>query len=1834
MRLIYSFLLIFITQLCFANADAFITTWDASNSQFTYYAGKTGDNLNYDIYYEKVDEPSESGTISNITDTSYTVTELKAGTYRVEVTGNFGIYISNGTNKLKLKSIEQWGTNQWTSMENAFYGCNNLAFNATDTPDFSQCTNFENMFGFCHTTTGNLDNWSFAPNTSLTRMFDRATNFNIDISSWDVSNVVDMSLMFFNTQKFNQDISIWDVSNVTNMAGMFQGATSFNQNLNNWGDKTSNVKKTNKMFLGASAFNSDISEWNVSRVDSMAQMFDRAASFNQDLNNWNVSNVKNMALMFSGAASFNQNLNNWDVSNVKDMSFMFAGATIFNGDISDWDVDNVTDMNSLFSSARAFNQDLNDWNVSNVTNMVQTFHNASDFNGDISNWVTSNVTNMEGMFNGATIFNGDISDWDVANVTNMEIMFLSAKAFNQDLNWNVSSVTNMERMFLDAATFNGNISEWNVQNVTTMERMFSATPKFNQDISSWNTSSVEKMSFMFNNAQSFNQDISSWNVSNVEAMSSMFNGARIFNQSLGAWTFKENVDLSNFLLNSGVSIGNVNSSLQGWKEGDNVPSNITIDLSTLSYTDTESLDDLRNTYNWTINGGTVADVSVTYFETWWTSSADGEIVYGAGNGENLNYTIEYYLQNDPSQKTTISNITDPETTITGLQFEKTYILRITGNYGVKIDPNDKGTLFKIQQWGINQWENLEEAFRGSDNLIVLGVPDLSKCTNAQGMFRDCGTIQGQLNNWTFPNSANLSSMFRDCNTIDVGFTHWRFGDSTDLSNFFYNVTSINGTFSDWSVSGVMDMEGMFFGASSFNQNISSWDVSKVTNMNSMFNRARAFNQDISNWNTSKVTDMGSMFRYTDTFNQDISNWNTANVETMSYMFDSAKVFNRSLGNWELKEGVNLVGLLNNSRLSSANYEATLAGWASAESVPNDITLEVSVVGMEYCDDTYRQQLINDHNWKIDGDTNVDECPFVTIWETNDGTIIYPAGGGSGLNYEIYYEQIDNPTINGTINSTQSQETINGLENGKKYRLEVRGTFDIKISDGTEKLKLKKVEQWGSNKWQNMEFAFHGCENLEITATDIPDFSECIGFRSMFNNCTNLQGNFQNWSFKENSVLTGMFVGASNFNSDISSWDVSNVINMEGMFAAAGVFNQDISKWNVSNVTNMNSMFQSAFAFDQNIGNWNFSSINQINGILAGTNLSVENYDNFLFALDEQQLENIDLGDVTGLEYCYGDLARKNLVDNKSWTISGDMNVGGSANESNFSIGDDKINCNNYITLRATTDHYPVFWRVNGDGVLYIDTLTSASDSSLYFPTENERLTKAQIKVIGYSLLSNDYCHHDIDTLTINLDTHPSVITIKDTSSTEVSITINATINNALQQIWTTSGNGDFDDDSAINTTYTPSQEDKDFGAVRLTLSTIDGECEETSDDIVIGLKECGVSIEPIILNNNTVIFKAIANNDRIIHSYLWSFGDGITGRANVTEHTYQNTGVYSVSVTAQSQDSVCTVSANTSVEITDIEKEVYSTSGKVLVNGAELDEGIVSVFYISPENRYEVYAEDTIRLGDNGNYYFEHLPKGRYYIMAYATSTELGTTIPTFYGNTDEWTTADQLSLTSNETDIDIELVTFNAPTPSYGSFVKPSSVAGYFTGLSIMQKNVVFQTEEGQESGKTRKLVKEPIPVKNAIILLYDYFGSLITFTTTDNYGDFSFTSLQAGIYELEIKYIGTSESIKQEVVIDGDEDTIDNYSFVLEQPNVKRDDEIVALNNSANDLGVSFFPNPVINKVWVNSSLYGKEYTMYSVDGAKLESGVLKIQLDFRSLNHGIYLIKVDNQTFKVVK
>ncbi|MCJ8315324.1 MAG: BspA family leucine-rich repeat surface protein, partial [Pseudomonadales bacterium] len=418
--------------------QAFVTTWKTDAVQLS---KKITLQVNEDFFYNYNVDWGDGQTDQAVhTEISHTYAEV--GTYTVSIDGVYPqLYFRHSSDAKKLLSVEQWGSQRWVSMHQAFLGCSNLVVNATDQPNLLQVKD-------------------------MSSMFENATNFNQDINHWDVSFVEDMSSMFKGASNYNQTLNNWDVSSVRDMSDMFAQASNFDQSLNNW--NVSLVQDMSDMFHNASKFNQALNNWDVSAVTDMTYMFGSAIVFDQEINTWDVSSVNSMFLMFNGANEFNQALNNWDVKNVTTMFGMFQFAGKFNQDINSWDVSSVTDMQYLFMLASSFNQELNDWDLSSATAMDRMFMLASNFNQPLNNWDLSSVTGMDSMLRDAKSFDQDLSAWNINNVEHMNFILSGTDLSTENYDLLLLSWSN--QMPKDNVTFGASNTQYTPDSLTQSAR--------------------------------------------------------------------------------------------------------------------------------------------------------------------------------------------------------------------------------------------------------------------------------------------------------------------------------------------------------------------------------------------------------------------------------------------------------------------------------------------------------------------------------------------------------------------------------------------------------------------------------------------------------------------------------------------------------------------------------------------------------------------------------------------------------------------------------------------------------------------------------------------------------------------------------------------------------------------------------------------------------------------------------------------------------------------------------------------------------------------------------------------------------------------------------------------------------------------------------------------------------------------------------------------------------------------------------------------------------------------------------------------------------------------
>ena len=411
-----------------ASSDHFVTTWKTDNSGTSNSTSITVPMVGglYDVDWDNDGNFDQFGR-SGMTTHNYGVAGIKT----IRIRGSFNsIQFAYISDRKKILSIDQWGTNSWKTMENSFDGAIYLEVLTTDIPDFSAVTSMSGMFSGAKKANPDTSAWDTSAVTTMSAMFSGAKKASPDTSAWDTSAVTDMSWMFGSAVVANPDTTAWDTSAVTNMTGMFQGATVANPNT---------------------------SYWNTVAVTNMSAMFYFAVSANPDTSGWDVSSVTDMSDMFHGASSANPDTTDWNTASITDMSYMFKDTTSANPDTSGWNTAAVTTMTAMFWGSSA-NPDTSNWDTTAVTNMLRMFSDASLANPDVSGWDTANVTSMYRMFSNATSFNRDIGTWDVSSLSTASGMLTDVKlsTANYDkllVGWEAQTLN-------DGVTFDGGNSSY------------------------------------------------------------------------------------------------------------------------------------------------------------------------------------------------------------------------------------------------------------------------------------------------------------------------------------------------------------------------------------------------------------------------------------------------------------------------------------------------------------------------------------------------------------------------------------------------------------------------------------------------------------------------------------------------------------------------------------------------------------------------------------------------------------------------------------------------------------------------------------------------------------------------------------------------------------------------------------------------------------------------------------------------------------------------------------------------------------------------------------------------------------------------------------------------------------------------------------------------------------------------------------------------------------------------------------------------------------------------------------------------------------------------------
>lgn len=247
-------------------------------------------------------------------------------------------------------------------------------------------------------------------------------------------------------------------------------------------------------------------------------------------------------------------------------------------------------------------------------------------------------------------------------------------------------------------------------------------------------------------------------------------------------------------------------------------------------------------------------------------------------------------------------------------------------------------------------------------------------------------------------------------------------------------------------------------------------------------------------------------------------------------------------------------------------------------------------------------------------------------------------GAQGTYYVAY---------DGKVEQKIGEQTLTFSSPGEKVIDIFGGLGRVAFDTVGDDKKLIEIQSWGDIAWQSMADAFDGCSNLNVTATDTPDLSNCSRMKSIFRNCSSLVGNatFQQWGVSNVNSFAFAFFNSSDFNIDLSDWDISSATSLFRMFGGSGL-NQDMS--GLSLPSSLNTMEYIFNGSAMSIPNYSKTLIGWANQVFTNgypLNVDMNNQDGMIY-----NSETYDLGG----EFDNAVDARSYLIDTADWAITNDV----------------------------------------------------------------------------------------------------------------------------------------------------------------------------------------------------------------------------------------------------------------------------------------------------------------------------------------------------------------------------------------------------------------------------------------------------------------------------------------------------------------------------------------------------------------------------------------------------
>ena len=286
-------------------------------------------------------------------------------------------------------------------------------------------------------------------------------------------------------------------------------------------------------------------------------------------------------------------------------------------------------------------------------------------------------------------------------------------------------------------------------------------------------------------------------------------------------------------------------------------------------------------------------------------------------------------------------------------------------------------------------------------------------------------------------------------------------------------------------------------------------------------------------------------------------------------------------------------------------------------------------------------------------------------------------------------------------------------------------------------------------------------------------------------------------------------------------------------------------------------------------------------------------------------------------------------------------------------------------------------------------------------------------------------------------------------------------------------------------------------------------------------------------------------------------------------------------------------------------------------NNQPLDEGVVYVILHDQVNN-TLTAVDSMVLDSSNWFFFGPLDCGDYLVKASATSGSqyYSNHIPTYHGNSPFWGFAQAVSLTQPNAQVTADVTLIAANNPGGPGFIGGDVTQG------------ANKTDPGD-------------PLSGMQVMLFNLSGNAIAYTYTDGNGEFGFSNVAYGTYQVYVEVLG-AQTIPAVVTIGPDSPFEENVHILASESLISTGIESFDFEGAISDV----YPNPVGNQATINFNLDAEIAVQVSVidltgraistQSFSVGSGENVVRVNLENLKDGYYFLNIQDvdRSFSVTR